>query len=123
VTVSPSAGSGASVPLENELFGFDHCEAGRHLIVDWKLPAEFETIVSDHHSLKHKGDPWSMSGLINVSCRLADTAGFAVFRGCEIIPYADLIEELPDRERKTLSADLEQLSFEISRQINAVESL
>jgi HD-like signal output (HDOD) protein len=116
-------GSSSSIlPLEQELFGFDHCEAGRRLVLDWKLPADFETIVSDHHSARHKGDTWNMPGLINFSCRLADTAGFAVFQGCEPTPYADLLDELPEQERKSFHPKLEQLSFETSRQINAVES-
>jgi HD-like signal output (HDOD) protein len=29
----------ASLNAERELFGWDHCEAGRQLIADWKLPA------------------------------------------------------------------------------------
>ena len=118
-----SGSSSSILAVEHALFGFDHCEAGRHLIRDWKLPSDFEAIVSDHHAPRYKGDPWCMSGLINVSCRLADTAGFAVFQGCETTLYAELLEELPDSARQTLSAGLQQLSFEISRQINAVESL
>jgi HD-like signal output (HDOD) protein len=108
---------------EQELFGFDHCVAGRHLVVDWKLPSDFEAIVADHHTPRSKGDPWSMSALVNVSCRLADTAGFAVFQGCEVTPYPDLLGEMPDRTWKAFGAGIEQLSFEVSRQINAVESL
>jgi HD-like signal output (HDOD) protein len=109
--------------IEHELFGFDHCEAGRQLVRDWKLPPDLEPIVSEHHCTTHKGDTWNLSSLINVSCRLADTAGFAVFQGCETTPYADLLDELPDQERKSFGLDLEQFSFEISRQINAVELL
>src|SRR6202161_2787409 len=51
------SGSASSIlPHERALFGFDHCEAGRHLIADWKLPAGFEAIVSDHHSPRQKDD-------------------------------------------------------------------
>jgi HD-like signal output (HDOD) protein len=108
--------------LEQELFGLDHCEAGRNLIKDWKLPSNFEAIVSHHHP-RRRQDEWNLPGLINVSCRLADATGFAAFQGCEITPYADLLEELPEREQKTFNSGLEALSFEISRQINTVESL
>jgi hypothetical protein len=62
-----------------------------------------------------------MPDLINVSCRMADAAGFSVFRGCEITPYADLLGELPDRERRTFCADIELLTLEVSTKINAVE--
>jgi putative nucleotidyltransferase with HDIG domain len=112
---------GCALQAERNVFGFDHCEAGRHLIADWKLPAGFEAVVSDHHSPRQKDGPWRMPDLIKVSCRMADTTGFSVFQGCEVTPYADLLGELPDRERKTFCADMEQLTLEVSTQINAVE--
>ena len=31
---------------ERELFGWDHCEMGRQLIGDWKLPENFEAVVA-----------------------------------------------------------------------------
>jgi putative nucleotidyltransferase with HDIG domain len=117
-------GSASSIlPAERDLFGFDHCETGRHLIRDWRLPAHFTNIVSDHHSARQRGDPWHMPDLMNVSCRMADSIGFAVFQGCELTPYVDLLEELPDRERKTFCADVDVLAFEVSSKINGVECL
>jgi putative nucleotidyltransferase with HDIG domain len=117
-------GSGGSIlQAEHDLFGFNHCEVGRHLIRDWKLPANFESIVADHHAARQKGDPWNMPGLINVSCRIADTVGFAVFQGCELTSYADLLDELPDRERNNFCADVDTLAFEVSSKINGVECL
>ena len=88
---------GSILPLERGLFGFDHCEAGKHLIADWKLPADFEVIVSDHHCQGQKHDSWNLSALVNISCRMADTIGFAVFPGCEVTPYADPLGELPEQ--------------------------
>jgi HD-like signal output (HDOD) protein len=108
-------------PRERELFGFDHCDAGRHLIADWKLPAQFEAIVSDHHSPRQKHDPWNLPALINVSCRMADSIGFAVFPGCQVTPYTDLLGELPERDCNLLSTDREILTFEVSSKINAIE--
>jgi HD-like signal output (HDOD) protein len=117
-------GSAASIlEAERDLFGLDHCEAGLRLVADWKLPSDFANIVSDHHSPRQKGDPWNLPGLVNVSCRMADGAGFAVFRGCDLTPYPDLLEELPDWERKTFCANVDLLTFEISRKINGVESV
>ena len=40
---------------EREMFGLDHCEAGRQLIADWKLPQSFEAVVADHHSELRSG--------------------------------------------------------------------
>jgi putative nucleotidyltransferase with HDIG domain len=115
--------AGSVLEAERDLLGFDHCEAGRHLIQDWKLPSNFASIVSDHHSARQKGDPWHMPDLINVSCRMADSIGFAVFKGCEFTPFAHLLDELPDRERKTFCADVDVLTFEVSSKINAIECL
>jgi HD-like signal output (HDOD) protein len=118
------SGSPASIlKAERELFGWDHCEAGRQLIVDWKLPSEFEAIVGDHHAPREKDGPWGMPDLINVSCRMADTAGFAAFPGCEVTPFPDLLDELPARERRLFHATIEPLAFEIAKKINAVESV
>src|ERR1700728_1722817 len=60
-----SGSPGSILPRERDLFGFDHCDAGRHLIADWKLPATFEAIVSDHHSPRQKHDSWDLPALIN----------------------------------------------------------
>jgi HD-like signal output (HDOD) protein len=117
------SGTPASIlKVERDLFGWDHCEAGRQLIADWKLPPEFEAIVGDHHAPREKDGPWDMASLINVSCRMADSAGFAAFPGCEVTPFSDLLDELPARERKLFHTTVEPLSFEISKKINAVES-
>jgi len=60
--------------------------------------------------------------LINVSCRMADTIGFTAFPGCEITPWADLLEELPPRERRLFYPDIESLEREVAMRINAVEN-
>jgi putative nucleotidyltransferase with HDIG domain len=113
--------AGSALQAERALFGFDHCEAGRHLITDWKLPSGFEAIVSHHHAPRQKGDAWHMADLINVSCRMADSAGFSVFAGCEVTPFSDLVAELPDRERKTFCPDVALLAFDLSSKINAAD--
>jgi HD-like signal output (HDOD) protein len=118
------SGSPASIlNAERELFGWDHCEAGRQLIIDWKLPTEFISIVANHHAPRMKDDPWSMADVINVSCRMADAAGFPAFPGCEVTPYSELLDELPARERNLFHAILEPLAAEITRKIAAVESV
>jgi len=117
-------GSGASLlELERELFGCDHCQAGSHLIGEWKLPPEFEPIVSGHHAPRRSDGVWGMAELIKISCRLADAAGFRAFPGCEITQFPDLAAELPARERSAFHSGLETLACEISARIGVVESL
>jgi hypothetical protein len=64
-----------------------------------------------------------MADLINVSCRMADTAGCPAFPGCELTPYPDLLEELPARERRLFHSSVETLTSEITRKIDSVEAV
>jgi putative nucleotidyltransferase with HDIG domain len=112
---------GSFLESERELFGLDHCEAGKRLLSSWKLPASFEAIVCHHHTQRQKDSKWDLPAIINVSCRLADAFGFAVSSGCEIAPYDELLAELPDPDSKRFAAGRDDLMFEVSSKINAVE--
>jgi len=108
---------------ERELFGKDHGEVGRQLIADWKLPSDFEMVVAEHHHPRPKDASWGMAELINVSCRMADAVGFAAFPGCEVTPFQELLEELPQRERRLFHTEIDSLALEIANRISAVESV
>jgi len=117
-------GSAISI-LESErlLFGFDHREAGWRLMKEWKLPLEFETMLRPQDCVRGHKDQWQLYDLVQMSCRLADTAGFAVFPGCEVTPYADLLESIPVRERSLFHADVKRLTFDIGNKISTIESI
>jgi putative nucleotidyltransferase with HDIG domain len=115
--------SGSILNGERELFGRDHCAVGRQLVADWKLPIELEAVVSDHHCSRRVEGFWGMGELIKVSCRMADAAGFAAFPGCEAIAYPNLLEEIPERERRLFPSEVESLVIEISDKIHAIESV
>jgi HD-like signal output (HDOD) protein len=106
---------------ERQLFGWDHCETGQRLIADWKLPEDFDVVVSEHHCAKRTDGAWGMSELIKVSCRMADAAGFPAFPGCETTPYGELLAEVPARERRLFFADVETLTQEVAKSIHAME--
>jgi putative nucleotidyltransferase with HDIG domain len=114
--------SSSILQCERDLFGWDHCETGRQLVAGWKLSAEFEDIVAGHHSPQDEGEPWGMPVLINVSCRMADTAGFAAFPGCMVTPFTELLGEIPALERKRFPGDVEALATEVSAKISAIEA-
>ena len=67
-------------------------------------------------------DPWHLSDAVHLSCRLADVAGFAAFGGCEVTPYAELMEAIPVRVRSLFYADEKRLAFDIGNKIHAIES-
>jgi putative nucleotidyltransferase with HDIG domain len=118
------SGTGADIlTLETALFGCNHCEAGSHLVRDWRLPREFDPIVADHHSARRHDGAWSMAELIKVSCRLADAVGFKAFAGCDVTPFDELMQELPSRERSGFQSSLDTLVADVRARIEAVEAL
>jgi HD-like signal output (HDOD) protein len=117
-------GPSASVlEAERELFGWNHCEIGRQLIADWKLPSGFEAVVADHLAPLRTDGAWDVSELVKVSCAMASAVGFAAFPWCEPTPFPHLLASLPQCERKTFQSDPETLNREIAESIHAVELL
>ena len=108
---------------ERELFGWDHCETGRKLIADWKLPDDFAAAIAEHHAARRTDGAWNITELVKVSCALACAVGYAAFPGCETLPFGDLLSELPARERRLFHPDLEILTREVTESIHAIESV
>jgi putative nucleotidyltransferase with HDIG domain len=108
---------------ERQLFGWDHCETGRQLISDWKLPDDFDPLVAEHHVARRSDGAWDVTELVKVSCAMAGAVGYAAFPGCETTPYPDLLEQLPARERRLFHHDPEILTREITESIHAIESV
>jgi putative nucleotidyltransferase with HDIG domain len=117
-------GPSASVlAAERDLFGWDHCEIGRQLIADWKLPGSFEAIVADHLAPRLAEGTWDVSELVKVSCAMASSVGFTAFPHCEPTPFAELLASLPERERRSFQTSPDTLSHEIAESIHTIESL
>jgi HD-like signal output (HDOD) protein len=115
-------GAPASIlSAERDLFGLDHCETGRQLIGDWKLPHDFESAVFAHHSLRRTDGAWDLAEMIKVSCKMADTAGYPAFAACATLPFSNLLEELPARERRLFFSDLAPLTAHLAEAIHAIE--
>lgn len=115
--------SATLLDAERGLFGWDHCETGRQLVGDWKLPEEFESVVAHHHEARRTDGAWDVTELVKVSCAMASTIGFAAFTGCETTPFGDLLEALPARERRLFQVDTEALKKEVTESIHAIEAL
>lgn len=118
------SGDAASIlEREREAFGMDHCQVGKRLISQWRLPEEFEPIVGGHHQARHPDAPWNMLDLISMSCSMVDTAGFAAFSSCGSSPFSELLDELPPRERSLFHTDAAALRYEILKKIEAIETI
>jgi len=108
---------------ERVLFGWDHCETGRQLVGEWKLPDELESVVAQHHEAHRTDGAWDLAELIKVSCALASSIGFAAFPGCQSMPFGELLDELPAREHRLFHVDAETLKEEVVESILAIESM
>ena len=106
---------------ERTLFGIDHCELGRKLVSDWNLPEEFASVMQPCPHIS--SGTWGIAEIVGLSCRMADTAGYAAFSACHAAPFETLCEELPARERKLFHTEVETLSFEVSKRIASLETI
>lgn len=106
---------------ERELFDIDHCEAGRWLAAEWRLPSDFAEITGDHH------DPdccsTTIGRLTNVSCRMADALGFTVSPLACQENIAQIVESLPERMRSSLPSEPKDLSFRVASKVNALDPI
>lgn len=107
---------------ERAVFGIDHCELGRKLVGHWDLPEDFAAAMAGPH-VPPNGTQWGVPEIVGLSCRMADTAGFAAFSACQPAPFEDLLEQLPVKERKLFHTDTETLAFEVCKKIVALESI
>jgi putative nucleotidyltransferase with HDIG domain len=79
---------------EQKLFGLDHCEAGRRLMEQWKLPHEFCVIVGRHHDPPSGGALDSLM-VSYLACQMADTLGYSVVTPLKPMAFDDLRALLP----------------------------
>src|SRR6185437_7231195 len=106
---------------ERELFSCDHCEAGRNLVEAWKLPHSLNEIVSRHHEPQSWREDDVLS-IVNLSCRMAESLGFAAAHNLNSPTYPDLLTEIPTEERSKFPVKAEEMVLVLAAQINAIES-
>ena len=103
---------------ERNLFGLDHCEAGRLLAEQWNLPQELRVIAGRHHDAP-AGNDVDLLYLTQLGCRLADTLGFwAVRPACEST-VEEILSALPAEARSRFCPDLGQLRSALEAEIAA----
>ncbi|MGH9344541.1 MAG: HDOD domain-containing protein [Terriglobia bacterium] len=104
---------------EREMFGVDHCEAGRKIMESWKLPKSFMEVTSQHHS--PKGSQFDIVALVNRSCLIADAIGFGAVYSAKPRRFKDIVASFPERERKRFNPDPEQFAMNIAVKIHSLE--
>lgn len=91
--------------LETRLFGMDHCEVGRRLAEQWKLPQEFCLVAGRHHDPSAGNKDLDSLAIASLSCRLADALGYWVSKPFHEITVAEILAELPGEARARLPRD------------------
>lgn len=104
---------------EREMFGIDHCEAGKKLTETWKLPKAFIDAASQHHA--PRSSQFDIVALVNRSCQIADAIGFSAINSAKPRRFEDILRTLPDRERKRFNPDPEQFAMNIAIKIHSLE--
>ncbi len=105
---------------EREWFETDHCEAGRWLVEDWKLPQVFAAVADLHHS-EARDDKLDIIAIVRASCRLADAIGYAAVRPAAVFSVEDIAGSLPERERALFLPHLQRLTIDIDLKIKSLE--
>jgi HD-like signal output (HDOD) protein len=103
--------------LEKRLFTMDHCEVGRLLVEQWKLPHEFCVVAGRHHDPPAGATELNSLRIANLSCRLADALDFWVIKPFQPVDPEAILSELPDAVRVRLPSDPLELREKISNSI------
>jgi len=99
--------------LEKQLFTMDHCELGRRLIEQWKLPHEFCVVAGRHHDPPAGATELDSLRIAHLSCRLADALEFWVAKPFRPLDVEEVLSELPEAVRLRLPSDPLELKEKI----------
>ncbi len=105
---------------EREWFDTDHCEAGRWLVEDWKLPQVFSAVAALHHT-EPRDDKLDIIAIVRASCRLADAIGYVALKPTATLSVDDIMNRLPERERTLFSPHMQRLTIDLDLKIKSLE--
>lgn len=91
--------------LEKRLFKMDHCEVGRTLVEQWKLPAEFQLVAGRHHDPPAGQKELDSLRIAYFGCQIADALGYWVAKPLRPRPLEDILSEMPEQVRASFPSD------------------
>jgi hypothetical protein len=100
-----------------QLFTMDHCEVGRRLIEQWKLPHEFCVVAGRHHDPPAGATELDSLRIAHLSCRLADALEFWVAKPFRPLDVEEVLSELPCAVRLRLPSDPLELREKIANSL------
>lgn len=93
---------------EKEIIGTDHCEVGRLLAKEWKLPFEVQQGIRNHHKDLAEVTPSSVTGIIQTAEYIVSKMDYTAVSGMKSLLSPPLASHIRDNvgEYKTLVKDL-----------------
>lgn len=109
----------AIVASEHAVFGMDHCQAGKLLSEEWRLPDIIKQVI--HHHLD-KPDSADVLAAVQASCRIAVALNFAAVP-CEDSPSLDATLDLclPPECRSVIRPQLQDIEERIKTRIDSLD--
>lgn len=104
--------------LERELFNMDHCEVGRLLAAQWKLPPQFLDIAGHHHDPQPESADLTPLRIAHIGCRMADALGYWAAKPLAPAEPNELLTLLPPAVRERFTADAEALRILVERSVS-----
>jgi HD-like signal output (HDOD) protein len=106
---------------ERELFGMDHCEAGRQLAELWHLPKEFHVIAGRHHDAPTSSEV-DLLFLVHLGCRFADTLGYAVVKSERTWTVEQIRAALPEAAQSRFHVDIDQMKASLEAELEMFDN-
>lgn len=106
---------------ERELFGLDHCEAGKWLAQQWKIPARFAEVAERHHQPVRPGKI-DILAIVQLGCPLADAMGFAAVRHPCPLKFEEILAQLPQTALQRFDTDRDRLALKVATKINSIDT-
>ncbi len=104
--------------LEKHRFTMDHCEVGRRLVEQWKLPPDFQLVAGRHHDPPAGMKDLDQTGIAYFGCQLADALGYWVARPMKERSLEDILTEMPRTVRDRFPGDADALRELIERSVS-----
>ncbi|MBM3749275.1 MAG: HDOD domain-containing protein [Acidobacteria bacterium] len=104
---------------ERDLFDIDHCNAGRWLMREWKLPEEYHEVAALHH---HDLLPtqFGLLEVVSLGCCLADTLGYEVIKPKHCWTLDEVRAALPEAARIRFDLEPDALRTRIGSVIDSL---
>jgi putative nucleotidyltransferase with HDIG domain len=105
---------------ERDIFEIDHCAAGARLAQKWGFPDQIAAAIATHHD-EPNSENRSISALVQISWRLADTLGYQAYVTDRIWTYEELVARVPGATRTWLGGGIDGAKQEISARLDSFE--